>query len=206
MEKESREFIIDFVENNDRDSLKQIIQVQKSLALQGDHLKDKSRSDTGFLISYSSENELLFYLENGGKIITAREPSFGKVLGYLLATPGKGFFRDHPTTETFWDTEGLRLRFQPVFQKGEFLYLSQIGVLMDYHHKNVAASIHQYLLKNYTDTYLIAAVLKEPLLNLRSHKFFEKQGYQYLGEFFTPLLKSWKNVKSSLLLLEKNNR
>lgn len=147
----------------------------------------------GFLLSEYSVQSLTEILADGGTLYGFQNLD-GSLVAYCLRAPAKSFFCRHSETEATWNVPEVRKR----FTQRDFTYLDQIAVSPAYQGNGLAKKLVLALV-NQTPGLILTAVMKEPAANPRSFGFFAKEGFQEVGEFFTPHLRGVNGVLSAVM-------
>ena len=155
-------------------------------------------SPTGFLISAYKADDLKRFFDDGGQIYVAETNPERRVVGYLLTNPGSNVVKSLAQTRLQWLDQAVEAQYRHQYEAGAFAYLDQVGIDLNFHGSGVSRLLLKAFENDLTENLVLAAVVKEPVFNERSHHFFERMGYQSLGYFLTARLKGLENVKSTI--------
>lgn len=175
--------------------------VQKELSIAADFKRDgKREAPRGVLISSFSAKQIEEDMVNGANLWLARNHQNTDCVGYLFATTGKQFIEQHKQTEIRWDKGDFIDGYRSIIEKGGFSYLSQIGVRFAYQATGMSGMLIAAFERDYANSLAVCAVMRAPIDNIRSVRFFNRNGYRKLGRLYTPEYKGINDLESDFLV------
>jgi hypothetical protein len=169
--------------------LAQILELQKSLVTS----PNRAPGEKGFLISNFEEMELERLTENGASLFTASDVS--GLAGYMLVTAMGEFTRLFENSKS-----GVFRPYSSEFSFGtDCKYLYQIAIKRGGNRKGVGTQLFNYALGVHSVSF-ITDILLEPICNLASLRFFEKNGFRRIGVLELSHYRDFGALKSQVLM------
>lgn len=194
------DFIVKVVDLDSDSRLEDVTKIQSNLAI-GDMLIESGtkQAPSGLLISgYDLEN-IQEYIRSGGKVFLAYDKEKTKIIGYIIASQAKHFYSKYQTADIRWRNKKYQTAYESVIFNNEYVYLDQIGVLFDYQKTGASYSLNNRFEEYYNGYTIITLIISEPIDNIRSKKFFLKNGYEIICDIHFPKYGTINNFKGILL-------
>lgn len=159
----------------------QVASVQEELAIGKQLIKrGVKNAQRGLLISGYTPEQIRYFLDGGGMVVTARDAQELKerLSGYLLATHPDSFLPKFHDANVSWSSERQRDHLEPILNSKDFLYLDQIGVRFRYIGTPTAHKMLKLFEQQNPGRNVITLIMTDPVNNIRSIRFFERNGYK----------------------------
>ncbi|MFB2935328.1 N-acetyltransferase family protein [Aerosakkonemataceae cyanobacterium BLCC-F154] len=151
--------------------------------------------NAGFLLTKTTEAEIEQNLSQGTKYFVAVNFS-GEVLGFL--TWAKPKISTEFLNQIIWLDESCKDK----ILSDRHLYIKTVATKPDYHGKGIAQFIYKSLYEQFPNSFISTFIVSQPLGNVRSIKFHEKQGFQQVGILRKERFLDLDNYESVLMFKE----
>lgn len=175
-----------------------VFELQTALAI-ADELIERGESVAlnGLLVAGHTREDLERYLSSDGRVYGAYESN--DLIGYIFVASPASFTPKYRKASVTWVDVEQRNVSREMIEANRYVYLDQIGVHWKYHNKGVSTALLEYVETMCRDETIIALVMTSPIDNVRSRKFFEKQGYTKICDIAFPTYGTITNFEGILV-------